>query len=85
MTQAAGFYNTLLRSDDPAIVVEVLNGYRLQGEAARRTSASFTVPLGVPEVLREGTDVTVVTYGACCRIALEAARAARRGAASRSR
>ncbi len=72
MTQAAGMYNTLLRSDDPAIVVEVLNGYR-QKEKLPANIGDFTVPLGVPEVLREGSDVTVVTYGACCRIALEAA------------
>jgi len=72
MTQAAGFYNTLLESDDPALVVEVLNAYRLK-EKLPSNVGDFRVPLGVPEVLREGTDVTVVTYGACCRIALEAA------------
>ncbi len=72
MTQAAGFYNTLLRSDDPGLVVEVLNGYRLK-EQLPANIGQFTVPLGVPEVLRSGADVTVVTYGACCRIALEAA------------
>jgi pyruvate/2-oxoglutarate/acetoin dehydrogenase E1 component/TPP-dependent pyruvate/acetoin dehydrogenase alpha subunit len=71
-TQAAGFYNTILRSDDPALIVEVLNGYRRK---ARRPDniGDFTVPLGCPEVLRKGADVTVVTYGACCAIALEAA------------
>jgi 2-oxoisovalerate dehydrogenase E1 component len=72
MTQAAGMYNTLLQSDDPAIVVEVLNGYRLK-EKLPANIGDFTVPLGVPELLREGKDVTVVTYGACCRIAMEAA------------
>lgn len=72
MTRAAGFYNTLLLGDDPALVVEVLNGYRLK-EKLPVNIGEFTVPLGVPEILREGTDVTVVTYGACCRIALEAA------------
>jgi pyruvate/2-oxoglutarate/acetoin dehydrogenase E1 component/TPP-dependent pyruvate/acetoin dehydrogenase alpha subunit len=72
MTQAAGFYNTLLESDDPALVIEVLNGYRLK-ERVPSNLADFRLPLGVPEVLREGSDVTVVTYGACCRIALEAA------------
>ena len=72
MTRAAGFYNTLLQSDDPAIVVEVLNGYRVK-EKLPANIGDFTVPLGVPEVLREGEDVTVVTYGACCRLALEAA------------
>jgi pyruvate/2-oxoglutarate/acetoin dehydrogenase E1 component/TPP-dependent pyruvate/acetoin dehydrogenase alpha subunit len=73
MTQAAGFYNTLLEGDDPALVVEVLNGYR-QKERMPANVGDFRLPLGVPEVLREGSDVTVVTYGACCRIALEAAQ-----------
>ncbi|HWM90900.1 MAG TPA: thiamine pyrophosphate-dependent enzyme [Thermoanaerobaculia bacterium] len=72
MTQAAGIYNTLLRSDDSGIVVEVLNGYR-QKEKLPSNIGEFTVPLGVPEVLREGRDATVVTYGALCRIAMEAA------------
>jgi len=70
--QAAGFYNTMLRSDDPALLIEVLNGYR-QKERLPDNIGEITVPLGVPEVIREGTDVTLVTYGACCRIALEAA------------
>jgi 2-oxoisovalerate dehydrogenase E1 component len=73
MTQAAGFYNTLLEGDDPALVVEVLNGYRLK-EKLPANIGEMRVPLGVPEVIREGTDVTVVTYGACCRIAQEAAQ-----------
>ncbi len=73
MTQAAGFYNTLFRGDNPGVVIEVLNGYRLK-ERVPDNIGEFTVPLGVPEVLREGTDVTVVTYGACCGIALDAAR-----------
>ena len=72
MTQAAGFYNTLLRSDEPAIVIEVLNGYRLK-ERLPDNIGEFTLPLGRPEVLRPGSDLTLVTYGACCRIALEAA------------
>ncbi|MFQ5640375.1 MAG: transketolase C-terminal domain-containing protein [bacterium] len=71
MTQAAGFYNTLLQSDDPAIVIEVLNGYRIK-EKVPDNIGEFTVPVGVPEVLRPGADVTVVTYGACCRIVTEA-------------
>jgi pyruvate/2-oxoglutarate/acetoin dehydrogenase E1 component/TPP-dependent pyruvate/acetoin dehydrogenase alpha subunit len=71
-TQAAGFYNTLLRSDEPALLVEVLNAYR-QKERLPDNIGEFTIPLGVPEVIRAGTDVTLVTYGACCRIALEAA------------
>jgi pyruvate/2-oxoglutarate/acetoin dehydrogenase E1 component/TPP-dependent pyruvate/acetoin dehydrogenase alpha subunit len=71
MTQAAGFYNTLLRSDDPAIVIEVLNGYRSK-EKLPSNVADFTLPLGVPEVLREGRDVTLVTYGATLKIVMEA-------------
>ena len=74
MTQAAGFYNTLFRGDNPGVVVEVLNGYRLKERVPDNVGA-FTVPLGVPEVLREGVDCTVVTYGACCAIALDAAGA----------
>ena len=73
MTQAAGFYNTLFRGDNPGVVIEVLNGYRLK-ERVPDNIGAYTVPLGVPEVLREGTDATVVTYGALCGIALEAAR-----------
>lgn len=72
MTCAAGFYNTLLRSDEPALIVEVLNGYRLK-ERLPDNIGEFTIPLGVPEILRQGTDVTIVTYGALCRIALKAA------------
>lgn len=72
MTRAAGMYNTLLRAGDPALVIEVLNGYRIK-ERLPANVGELTVPLGVPEVLREGGDVTVVTYGACCRIAAEAA------------
>ena len=70
--QAAGMYNTLLRSDDTALVVEVLNEYRRK-EAVPQNIGEFTVPLGVPEILRNGGDVTLVTYGACCEIALRAA------------
>ncbi len=71
MTQAAGFYNTLLRSDDPAIVVEVLNGYRTK-EKLPSNIGEMTLPLGVPEVLREGKDVTLVSYGATLKIVMEA-------------
>ncbi len=71
MTQAAGFYNLLMKADEPALVIECLNGYRLK-EKLPQNIAEFTVPLGVPEVLHEGEDVTVVTYGSCCRIAMEA-------------
>jgi 2-oxoisovalerate dehydrogenase E1 component len=72
MTRAAGFYNTLIQADEPAIVVEVLNGYRLK-EKLPDNIGEFTVPLGVPEIIREGSDVTIVTYGPLCRIAQEAA------------
>lgn len=72
MTQAAGFYNTMLKSDDPALIIECLNGYRLK-ERIPDNIGEFTVPLGVPEVLKEGSDVTVVTYGSMCRIVMEAA------------
>jgi 2-oxoisovalerate dehydrogenase E1 component len=73
MTQAAGFYNTLLRSDEPAIVVEPLNSYRLK-ERMPSNWGEFTIPLGVPEVLREGTDVTLVSYGPTLRLAMDAAK-----------
>lgn len=70
MTQAVGFYNTLIQSDDPGLVIECLNGYRLK-ERRPDNIKTFTVPLGVPEVLSEGTDITLVTYGSCVRVAEE--------------
>jgi len=70
--QAAGFYNTMLLSDDAAIIVEVLNAY-YKRELLPSNIGEYTLPLGVPEILRAGSDVTVVTYGACCEIAEEAA------------
>lgn len=73
MTQAAAMYNTLLRAMDPALVIEPLNGYRLK-EKLPANLGDFTLELGVPEILREGKDVTLVTYGSCCRIALAAAQ-----------
>jgi transketolase len=72
MTQAAGFYNTLLQGDEPAIVIETLNAYRLK-EKLPDNLGEFTVPLGVPETIRPGEDITIVTYGAMCRICMEAA------------
>jgi 2-oxoisovalerate dehydrogenase E1 component len=72
MTRAAGFYNTLLKANEPAVVIEVLNRYRVK-ERLPDNIDEFTVPLGVPEVIRDGSDVTVVTYGACCRIVMDAA------------
>jgi 2-oxoisovalerate dehydrogenase E1 component len=72
MTKAAGFYNTLLEADEPALVVECLNGYRLK-EMMPSNLSEIRTPLGVIECIAEGTDITVVTYGSNCRIALEAA------------
>jgi len=72
MTQAAGFYNTMLQSDEPCLIIECLNGYRLK-ETLPSNIGEFTVPLGVPEILKEGSDVTIVTYGSMCRIIMEAA------------
>lgn len=72
MTRAAGFHNTILRSNDPAIVIEPLNGYRLK-ERLPDNIGEYCLPLGVPEILKQGTDITVVTYGSTVRIAREAA------------
>lgn len=72
MTQAAGMYNTLLKSDEPGIVIECLNGYRLK-EKMPVNIGEFTVPLGRPEILKVGKHLTVVTYGSMCRIVLDAA------------
>ena len=74
MTQAAGFYNTMLQSDDPALIIECLNGYRLK-EKLPDNIGEFTVPLGVPEILKNGNDFTIVTYGSMCRVVMEAAQA----------
>lgn len=73
MQQAAGFYNTLLASDEPALVIEPLNGYRLK-EQLPSNLGEYRIPLGVVETIQEGKDITLVTYGSCCRIALEAAK-----------
>lgn len=70
MVQAAGMYNTMIQSDDPALIIECLNAYRLK-EKMPDNIGKYTVPLGVPDVLQEGTDVTLVTYGSCVRIAEE--------------
>lgn len=68
MVQAAGMYNTLLQGDDPAVIVECLNGYRLKEQRPSNLD-TFTVPLGQPEILEAGSDVTLVTYGSCVRVA----------------
>jgi pyruvate/2-oxoglutarate/acetoin dehydrogenase E1 component/TPP-dependent pyruvate/acetoin dehydrogenase alpha subunit len=72
MTQAVGMYNTLLKSNDPGIIIECLNGYRLK-EKLISNLLQFTVPLGIPEVIREGNDITIVSYGSVLRIIQEAA------------
>ncbi len=71
MVQAVGMYNTMLQSNDPAIIVECLNGYRLK-EKLPDNLLEYTVPLGVPEIIREGTDVTLVSYGSTLRIIQDA-------------
>ena len=71
MVQAAGFYNTMVASDDPAIIIECLNGYRLK-EKLPLNLGKFRVPVGIPEILKSGTDISLVTYGSCVRIAEEA-------------
>jgi pyruvate/2-oxoglutarate/acetoin dehydrogenase E1 component len=72
MTRAAGMYGTLLRGDNPGMVIEVLNGYWLK-EPVPSNLADLALPLGVPDVIRGGSDLTLVTYGAMCRIAMQAA------------
>ena len=71
-TQAAGFYNTLMKGDDPALIIEPLNSYR-QKEILPDNVGDYYIPLGQPEILREGNDLTIVTYGSMCRIVMEAA------------
>lgn len=71
LTDAAGFYNTLLKGDDPAIVIEPLNGYRTK-EKIPSNLGEFTTPLGIPEVLTKGTDLTIVSYGSTSNLALQA-------------
>ena len=72
MVQAAGMYNTLLQSNDPALMIECLNGYRLK-EKLPTNLLTYTVPLGVPEIVKEGRDISIVSYGATLRIVMEAA------------
>ena len=73
MTQAAGFYNMLLEGNDPAIVIEPLNGYRLK-ETYPKNIGEFKIPLGMPEFMSTGNDITVVTYGSSVRVAQEAVK-----------
>lgn len=73
MTKAAGFYNTMLESDDPALIIECLNGYRLKEKMPTNLGA-FRTPVGVPEITKEGTDITLVSYGSTWRLVMEAAK-----------
>jgi len=73
MTQAAGFYNTLLKSDEPALVIESLNGYRLK-ELKPNNLGEFCTPIGVIETLKKGTDITLVSYGSTLRLVMNAAK-----------
>ncbi len=72
MTRAAGFYNTFLKAEEPALVVEVLNAYRNK-EKLPDNIGEIKTPVGIPEIIRPGADLTIVTYGACCKICLQAA------------
>jgi pyruvate/2-oxoglutarate/acetoin dehydrogenase E1 component/TPP-dependent pyruvate/acetoin dehydrogenase alpha subunit len=72
MTQAAGMYNTLLQADEPALVVECLNGYRSK-EPMPSNIGEFRIPLGIPEVVQEGTDITIVSYGSTFNVCTQAA------------
>lgn len=67
LTSAAGFYNTLIQGDDPAMVIEPLNGYRLK-EKLPENLGEFTTPLGIPEIVKEGEDITIVSYGSTFNI-----------------
>ena len=73
MTKAAGFYNTLLASDEPAIVIECLNGYRLK-EKLPANLGEFTTPVGIPEITKQGSDITLVTYGSTWRLVTQATK-----------
>jgi len=73
MTKAAGFYNTLMKSDDPALVIECLNGYRIK-ENEPSNYGEFTTPIGIPEIVKIGNDVTVVSYGSTFNLCIEASK-----------
>lgn len=73
MVQAAGFYNTLLASDEPGLVIESLNGYRLK-EQLPSNIGKYRIPVGIPELMREGDDLTIITYGSMVRMVEEAAK-----------
>lgn len=73
MVTAAGMYNTLMEGDDPALVIEPLNGYRTK-EKLPKNLGEFTIPLGVPEIVREGSDITILSYGSTCNLAEQACK-----------
>ena len=73
MTKAAGFYNTLLQGDDPALIIECLNGYRLK-ERMPSNLAEIRTPIGIVETVKEGKDITLVSYGSTLRIVMETAK-----------
>jgi pyruvate/2-oxoglutarate/acetoin dehydrogenase E1 component len=73
MTKAAGFYNTLMQSDEPALIIECLNGYRLK-EKLPENMGEFRTAIGQVEVLKEGTDITLLSYGSTLRLVMEAAK-----------
>jgi pyruvate/2-oxoglutarate/acetoin dehydrogenase E1 component/TPP-dependent pyruvate/acetoin dehydrogenase alpha subunit len=73
MTKAAGFYNTLIKSDDPALVIECLNGYRLK-EKEPKNYGDFTTPIGIPEIVKQGKDITVISYGSTFNLCFEASK-----------
>src|SRR5690606_31733743 len=71
LTTAAGFYNTLLEGDDPALIIEPLNAYRTK-EKMPTNLGEFKIPLGIPEIVKEGKDITIVSYGSTCNLAEQA-------------
>ncbi len=73
LTTAAGFYNTLLKGDDPALIIEPLNAYRSK-EKMPNNLGEFQIPLGIPEIVAEGNDISIVTYGSTCNLAVEAVK-----------
>jgi pyruvate/2-oxoglutarate/acetoin dehydrogenase E1 component len=81
MTQAVGMYNTLLRSNDPGLIIECLNGYRLK-EKLPSNLLEFTVPFGIPEIIKEGNDVTIVSYGSTLKVIQEAVQVLERSGIS---
>jgi len=73
MTQAAGFYNTMMASDDVSVIIEPLNGYRSK-ERVPLNIGEYRIPLGIPDMLQQGDDITIVTYGSCCKLVMDAVK-----------